>query len=59
MMLSRDDRLFLYLSVYITSHLMLEALDGFIIVLGIDGHILYTRYRTLHGTVMWSGLVPL
>merc|ERR1719397_2446700 len=24
------------------SHLMLEALDGFIIVLGTDGHILYT-----------------
>ena len=23
---------------------MLEALDGFIIVLGTDGHILYTRF---------------
>ena len=57
MMLSRDDRLFLYLPVYITSHLMLEALDGFIIVLGIDGHILYTRYS--NGTVMWPGLVQL
>ena len=29
---------------FFTSHLMLEALDGFIIVLGTDGHILYTRY---------------
>ena len=30
-----------------TSHLMLEALDGFIIVLGTDGHILYTRYLSI------------
>ena len=29
------------------SHLMLEALDGFIIVLGTDGHILYTRYLSI------------
>ena len=29
---------------FFLSHLMLEALDGFIIVLGTDGHILYTRY---------------
>ena len=36
------------------SHLMLEALDGFIIVLGTDGHILYTRYLSI--LLCWESL---
>ena len=41
---------------FFTSHLMLEALDGFIIVLGTDGHILYTRYTYIYTVHMYCFL---